>query len=190
MLRGSHCRFCPAWIEHDDLWAVTVAEYAFPHDRVTDARIGTHEDQAIALFKIVVSVRWCVEAKRLFVSGDGRGHALSRISIAMFDAHAKFAQGTEQGHLFAGDLSGAQEGYRVVAMFGLNGFEAIAECCQRRIPRDCFELAICGPHEWHRRAVVCIQHAEGFPALGASHAQINWIICLRREAYRFGIAEV
>ena len=57
VLCGCHRRLRLAWIHHDDLRIVRIAQHPLPHDRMRDAGIRANEDQDVALFEIRVSER-------------------------------------------------------------------------------------------------------------------------------------
>ena len=76
-------------------------------------RFDADEHDDVRLLEVVVGVRRRVEAERLLVGDDRRGHALARVAVAVHHPHAELGQRAEQRHLLGGDLAGAQEGDRL-----------------------------------------------------------------------------
>ena len=72
-------------------------------------KIAADEHDDVRLFEIGVGVRRRVEAERLLVRDDGRGHALPRVAVAVQHAHAELGECAEQSHFLGDDLAGAQE---------------------------------------------------------------------------------
>jgi hypothetical protein len=83
MLGRGHGRLRLARIDDNDFGTMFVPTDPLPHDRMRNARIRAHKDQHIGFFKILVGVRRRVEPERLFVSRRRRGHALTRVAVAM-----------------------------------------------------------------------------------------------------------
>ena len=61
MLSRRHGSFRTPRVDHDDFRRIRILEYSLPHDRMADAWIRTDEYETVALLKIVVGVRRCVE---------------------------------------------------------------------------------------------------------------------------------
>ena len=85
--------------------SMRIAHHALPQDRMGDAQVRADQDDAVGLLEVLVGVRRGVEAERLLVGDDRRGHALPRVAVAVDHAHAELRQGPEQGHLLGGDLA-------------------------------------------------------------------------------------
>ena len=92
MLGRRHRRFGLPRIDHNDLGIVLVQENALPHDWMSNAQIGTDQNNGVGLFEIVVRVRWSIKAERLFVGNHGGCHTLASVSIAVLHTHAEFRQ--------------------------------------------------------------------------------------------------
>ena len=101
-----------------------------------DAEVRADEDDAVGLLEVLVGGRRGVEPERLLVGDDGRGHALPGVAVAVDHAHAELRHRAEQRHLLAGDLAGAQEGDRLVAVLGLDRLEPLGHRRQRGLPVD------------------------------------------------------
>ena len=129
-------------IDHDDLWVPPIATDALPEDRMGDAEIRPDQHENIGLFKIRVGIGRRVEAKGLFVSFDGRGHTLTRVSIAVSDAESKLAEAAEEGELLCGHLPRPQPGDGVRAMSFLDFAQSFDERAHRLVPGNRDELPI------------------------------------------------
>jgi hypothetical protein len=114
-------------IDDDNLGTVRVLTHALPHDRVRNAWVGANEKDDVRLFEILVRIRRSIEAERLFVGHDRRGHALAGVAIAVQQLHAKLAQGAEQGHFFHGNLARAEKGDGGLAVLLLDALHALDE---------------------------------------------------------------
>ena len=134
MLRGGHRRFGRPRIDDDDLRPMRIAHHALPQDRMGDAQIAADEHDHVRLFEIGVGVRRGVEAERLLVRDDGRGHALPRVAVAVQHAHAELGERAEQRHFLGDDLARAQEGDRLRAVGRLDRLHAVDERAERRVP--------------------------------------------------------
>ena len=104
MLRGVHRGLGPTRIDDDDFGRPLVPHDPLPQDRMRDADVGSDEDHAVGLFKILIRVRRSIEAERLLVRDDRRRHALPRVAVAVKDSHPELGERTEQRHLFRRDL--------------------------------------------------------------------------------------
>ena len=71
---------------------VLVAEDPLPKDRVRNAEVGSDQHDHVGFFEIGVGIGRGVEAERLFVGGDGGGHALAGIAVAMDHPHAELCR--------------------------------------------------------------------------------------------------
>ncbi len=174
--RGGDGGLGAARIEDNDLGGAAVGHHALPHDGVGDARVGTDEDEGVAFLEVGVGEGRGVEAEGLFV-GDVRGsHALACVGIDVEHAHAEFREGAEEGHFLHDDLAGGEEGERVGAVGLLDGAETGDEGRERDFPGDGFEQAGGLVAEERRgEAVGGGERGEGFPALGAGHAEVDGV---------------
>ena len=94
MLGGSHRRFRPPWIQHNDFRRLLISQYAFPHNGMTNTRVRPHEYKAITRLKVGIRIGRCIEPKRFLVSYNSGGHTLPRVAIAMLDSHSKLGKRT------------------------------------------------------------------------------------------------
>ena len=129
-----HRSLSEARIDDDDLRLVFVPHDALPHDGMREAQVAADEDDRVGLLEIGVGVRRSVEAERLLVRDDRRGHALSSIPIAVLHPHAEFGERSEQSHLFGRHLSRADERDRFRPVSRLNPLHPRDECLQSRVP--------------------------------------------------------
>ena len=153
MLRRGHRRFGRPRIDDDDLRLMRIPHHALPEDRMGDAQVAADEHDHVRLFEVGVGVGRGIEAERLLVRHDRRGHALPRVAVAVQHAHAELGQRAEQRHFLGDDLAGAQEGDRLRAVRGLDRLHAIDERAERRVPIDGLELAGRVAQQRRRRAI-------------------------------------
>jgi hypothetical protein len=104
MLRRVHRGFGSSRIDDDDFRLPFVAHHPFPQDRVSDADVGSHENHAIGLFKVLVRIRRCVESKRLLIGDDCGRHALASVAVAMNHSHSKLGDRPQQRQFLCGEL--------------------------------------------------------------------------------------
>ena len=78
-----------------------------------DAQVRADEHEHVGLLEVGVGVRRRVEAERLLVGDDRRGHALPRVAVAVHHAHAELGERAEERHLLGRHLAGAEEGDRL-----------------------------------------------------------------------------
>lgn len=144
----------PTRVDDDDLGIPSVPHHPFPEDRMGDAEVRADEDKAVRLFEVLICVRRSVEAERLLVSNNGRGHALPGVAVAVDHAHAELGQRAEQRHLFGRDLARTEERDRVRAMLGLDRLDPADHRLQRGLPVDRRLCAVGVLEQGDDRAVV------------------------------------
>src|SRR5207248_3073447 len=84
-----HRRLGLARVDDDDLGIMAIPADALPQNRVGDAQVGSDQDDDVRFLEIAVGVWRSVEAKRLLVSHDSRGHALPSVAVSVYDSHAE-----------------------------------------------------------------------------------------------------
>ena len=162
-----------------------IAHHPLPEDRMGDAQIAADEHDDVRLFEVGVRVRRRVEAERLLVGDDGRGHALPRVAVAVQHAHAELGERAEQGHFLGDDLAGAQEGDRVRAVLCSGSPSCDRRTCGAPRPSSTgSQLAGRVSQQRRHRAIGRVEHGERFPTLRARHAEIHRIVRGGRQARR------
>ncbi len=138
-----------------------------------DAEIGSDEDYYVAFLEVRVGVGRGIEAEGLLVSGDGGGHALAGVGIAVEKAHPEFEKAAEEGHFLERNLSGGEEGDGFVAVLFLDGFESAGESFQSGFPvgRDEFSFGVA--EQWGGGTVGGVERIESLPAFRAGHAEVH-----------------
>ena len=101
-----------------------------------NAKIAAYQHDRIGLLEVRVSVGRSVESERLLISHDGRGHALTRIAIAVQNSHPEFSQGAEQRHLLRDNLARAHKRARLGSVGLLNRLHPLGERLKSQIPAD------------------------------------------------------
>ena len=131
-------------------------------------------------FEVVVGVGRRVEAERLLVGDDRRGHALPRVAVAVHHAHAELGEAAEQRHFFGRDLSGAEKRDRLGAVPLLNRFQPLAEQVAIAVSQSTGRRR---PASSRSSGVVArsaaFEHGQRFPAFGTGHAQVDGILACR-----------
>jgi len=180
-----------ARVDDDDIGVPFVTGEALVEDGVGDGEIGSDEDDGVRFFEVGVGVGGGVEAEGLFVGDDGGGHALAGVAVAVFNAHAEFGEGAEESHFFGRNLSGGDKGNGVFAVFFLDFLEGVAEDFGREVPGDFLGFFVWPiPEKGGGGAFFGVETAEGFPAFGAGHAEVNGVASGGGEADGFAFVEV
>ena len=110
MQGGGHGRLRPTGIQHEDFRLPPIAQDSLPKNGMGHRGIRPHEHQTVRLLEIGIRVGRRVEAQTLLVGDMRRGHALTRVGIAMQTTHPELEERPQQRHLLSANLAGAQEG--------------------------------------------------------------------------------
>jgi hypothetical protein len=124
-----------------------------------DAQIRSHKHDHIRIFEVLVRVGRRIEADGLLVSGDRCGHALSRVTVAVHDAHAELGEAPQEGHFFGRHLASTEKRNRSRAVFALDGLKSLAKQAHRWIPCDGHEPSAGISHQWRCRAIGRLEDA-------------------------------
>lgn len=191
VLRCDLCGLGDAGIDDDDLGVPFVACEALVKDGVGDGEIGADEDDDVRFFEVGVAEGRSVETEGLLVGDDGGGHALAGISVAVFEAHSKLGEGSEEGHFFGRDLSGREKGDGIFSVGGLNLLELVGEDSGGKIPGKFSGWLVA---EFFKErgsgAFGRVENREGFPTFGAGHPEIDGVGRGRGQADGFAFVKV
>ena len=107
----------------------------------------------------------------------------------MHHAHAELAECTEKRQLLAGHLASAEPRDRLASKLFLDGLEAVHHLEDGILPAR-FDQFSATPDKGRRGATRTIERTQGFPPLGACHAQVHRILDRRAQADGGAVLEV
>lgn len=187
MLRGGLCGFRGARIDDDDVGLAFVAHDPLPEDGMGDAKVRADENDDIAFLEIRIGGGRGIKTEGLLVSGDGGGHALAGVGIAVEKAHAEFPQAAEKGHFLEGDLTGGEKGGGLAPVGLMDRLEFFREGANRGGPIAGNELTRGIAQQGRGGTIGRIERIQCLPTFGAGHAEVHRIAGLGTEVDGFAL---
>lgn len=167
-----------------------IAHHTLPHDRMSNAGIGSDKDQNVRLLKIGICIRRGIKAERLLISHMGRRHALPRIAVTMNESHSELKETAKKGHLFGGNLTRAQKRNRLRSILSLESLQSLAEHLHRPGPRNLLHLPRGIAQQRCGATIRCVERCQGFPAFRAGHAEIHRIVGIGTQIHRRAVLQM
>ena len=125
--------------DHRELALLQCFTQSPENNRMLFGKVGANRQQALGMFKILITTGRTIRTKRALIAGHRRGHAQGGVAIIIIGADHPARQFAQRIKLFRHDLTGGYNRKGIAPMLGLNIFYRPGYFIQRRIPARFFK---------------------------------------------------